>query len=215
VLQKPSGWPYSTPPQFTNFANAEVQRYNLDIGLDAVRRGVHDVVWDEVRRPGDNPTNVVVPGMPGNAADSLVGFLANAHNELRRHGAYQGVAVLGISVDRGDLVAQDIARMARHADYMVPTIHPAYWDPHEFNVDSPVHQPGDLVNRVVARFLQVTRNSGTRLVPSLQDFNARGVGYGDAEIRAEIQGARSAGAHGFVMWDPSVTYTATALDPAG
>jgi hypothetical protein len=215
VIQKPGGGPYNTPGQFTNFSNADVQQYNLDIALDGVSRGVRDIMWDEVRRPGDDPTNVVVPGLPGSASDSLVGFLATAHNELRRRGAYQGVGVLGISVDRGDLVAQDIAQMARHADYVVPTIHPAYWDPHEFGVDSPVRQPGDLVSRVVARFGEVAKNSGTRFVPSLQDFNARGVSYGEDMVRAEIQGARTAGAKGFVLWDPSVTYTATALDPQG
>ena len=215
VIQKPGGGPYNNPGQFTNFANADVQQYNLDIALDGVSRGVRDIMWDDVRRPGADPTEVVVPGMPGSASDALVGFLAKAHNELRRRGAYSGVGVPGISVDRGDLVGQDIAQMARHADYMVPTIHPAYWNPHEFNVDSPVRQPGDLVSRVVARFGEVAKNSGTRFIPSLQDFNARGVSYGEDMVRAEVEAARKAGARGFVLWDPSVTYTAQALDPQG
>jgi len=213
VIQAPGGGPYNEPGQFTNFANAEVQRYNLDVALDAVERGVHDIVWDEVRRPGDDPTNVVVPGVQGSASEALVGFLAGAHTELRRRGAYQGVGVLGLSVDRGDLVDQDVAQMARHVDYVVPTIHPAYWGNGEFGVANPVRQPGDLVARVVSRFGEVTQNSGARFVPSLQDFSARGIGYGDAEIRAQIDAARAAGAVGFVLWDPSVTYTASALDP--
>lgn len=213
VIQAPGGGPYSEPVQFTNFAHPEVQRYNLDIALDAVSRGVQDIMWDDVRRPGDDPTNVVVPGMQGSHAESLVGFLASTHTELRRRGAYQGVGVLGISVDRGDLVSQDIAQMARHADYMVPTIHPAYWGNGEFGVANPVRQPADLVHRVVTRFGEVSAGSGTRFVPSLQDFSARGIGYGEAEVRAQIDAARAAGASGFVLWDPSVTYTATALDP--
>lgn len=213
VIQAPGGAPYNSPGQFTNFANAEVQRYNLDIALDAVERGVDDILWDEARRPGDDPTNVVVPGVQGAHSDALVGFLANAHTELRRRGAYQGVGVLGISVDRGDLVAQDVAQMARHADYVVPTIHPAYWGNGEFGVADPARQPADLVSRVVTRFGEVTLDSGTRFVPSLQDFSARGINYGDGEVRAQIDAARAAGATGFVLWDPSVTYTATALDP--
>ena len=213
VIQAPGGGPYNEPGQFTNFADPEVQRYNLDIALDAVERGVHDIVWDEVRRPGDTPTNVVVPGVRGSAADALVGFLAGAHTELRRRGAYQGVGVLGLSVDRGDLVDQDVARMARHADYVVPTIHPAYWGNGEFGVANPARQPADLVSRVIGRFGEVAKDSGARFVPSLQDFSARGIGYGEAEVRAEVTSARGAGAVGFVLWDPSVTYTATALDP--
>lgn len=213
VIQAPGGAAYNDPGQFTNFAHPQVQRYNLDIALDAVDRGVQDIMWDEVRRPGDDPTNVVVPGIQGSHSEALVGFLASTHTELRRRGSYQGVGVLGISVDRGDLVAQDIAQMARHADYMVPTIHPAYWGNGEFGVANPARQPADLVARVVTRFGEVTLGSGARFVPSLQDFNARGIGYGDAEVRAQIDASRGAGAAGFILWDPSVTYTATALDP--
>ncbi|HEY8544735.1 MAG TPA: putative glycoside hydrolase [Acidimicrobiales bacterium] len=214
VIQAPGGAPYNDPGQFTNFAHPEVQRYNLDIALDAIDRGVRDIMWDEVRRPGDDPTNVVVPGIQGSHSEALVGFLAGSHTELRRRGAYQGVGVLGISVDRGDLVAQDIAQMARHTDYMVPTIHPAYWGNGEFGVANPARQPADLVSRVLTRFGEVALGSGARFVPSLQDFSARGIGYGDAEVRAQIEAARGAGAAGFVLWDPSVTYTASALDPA-
>jgi hypothetical protein len=215
LIQAPGGGPYSEPATFTNFANAEVQRYNLDIALDAVDRGVHDIVWDEARRPGDDPSNVVVPGAPAAASDAIVSFLANSHTELRRRGAFQGVAVPGLSADRGDLFGQDIAQMARHADYVQPIIHPAYWDRGEFGVDNPVRQPGDLVDRVVQKFIEATAGSGARFVPNLQDFSARGIGYGEGEVRAEITSARGAGAVGFVLWDPSVSYTATALDPRG
>lgn len=213
VIQRPDGSPYDAPGRFTNFAHPEVQRYNLDLALDAVDRGVHDILWDEVRRPGDDPTGVVVPNLNGQASDALLGFLAHGQSELRRRGAFQGVGVGGLAVESGDLVAQDVAQMARRVDYLVPTIHPAYWSAGQFGVPSPVSQPGDLVNRVLARYVTVTENSGVRLVPSLQDFSARGVSYGPAEVRAQIDNARLVGAHGFVLYDISATYTAEALDP--
>lgn len=214
VIQTPDGQPYDAPGEFTNFADPTVRRYNLDIALDAVSRGIDDILWDEVRRPGDDPTNVAVPSLQGSASDALVRFLADAHTELRRRGVHQGVGVLGLSADRGDLVAQDIAQMARHADYMMPTIHPAYWGQGEFGVANPVHQPGDLVRAVITRFVQVTEGSGTRLMPAIQDFSARGITYGPGEVRWQIDAAREAGADRFVLWDPSATYTAAALDPA-
>ena len=76
-----------------------------------------------------------------------------------------------------------------------------------------MHAPADLVDRALLGFQQVAENSGTRFVPSLQDFSARGISYGDAEVRAEIDAARATGALRFLLWDPSVTYSATALDP--
>jgi hypothetical protein len=216
VIQNPAGEPYDAPGQFTNFLHAEVQQYNLDIALDAVGRGVDEILWDDVRQPGDEPGNVVIPGLEPDghsASEALVGFLARAQTELRRRGVYQGVIVLGVSADRGDLVSQDVTEMARHADYVVPVIHPAYWGPGEHGVESPVNQPAELVAQVLAAFQDQTEASGARLVPSLQDFSARGVGYGEGEVRAQINGARLVGVDSFLLWSPSATYTASALDP--
>jgi hypothetical protein len=213
VIQTPAGQPYDAPGRFTNLAHPEVQRYNLDIALDAVTRGVDNILWDGVRRPGDRPDNVVVPQLRGSASDAVVGFLANAHNELRRRGAYQGVVVEGLSADQGDLYAQDVAQMARRADYLVPEIHPADWRANDYGVASPIAEPGELVVRVLARFLEASQDGGALLVPSLQDFSRRGVTYGEAHVRAQIDAARAAGSDRFLLWDNSATYTAEALDP--
>lgn len=213
VIQTPAGQPFDAPGDFTNFANPAVQRYNLDLALDAVGRGVDDIMWDDARRPGADPTEVVVPDLGGSASDAIVGFLADAHSELRRRGAYQGVGVLGFSAEQGDLVAQDVAQMARHADYIVPEIHPSYWVAGDLGLASPANAPAELVAGVLLRFQQATQGSGTLLVPSLQDFSARGVTYGPDKVRAEINAAAAAQVSRFFLWDPSVTYTAEALDP--
>jgi hypothetical protein len=214
VIQSPGGAPYDAPGSFTNFAHPAVQRYNLDIALDAIGRGVDDIMWDDVRQPGEeDPSQVVVPGLQGSASDAIVGFLADAQGELRRRGAYQGVGVRGESAEKGALVAQDVAQMARHADYVVPELHPAYWSTGNFDLESPVHAPADLVSRALLGFQQVTQGSGALFVPSLQDFSARGVSYGPDEVRAEIDGAAAVNVSRFFLWDPSVTYTAEALDP--
>ena len=213
VVQNTSGGPYDAPGEFTNFAHPAVQQYNLDIALDAVSRGIDEILWDDVRRPGDDPANIMIPGLEQGYSDALVGFLARSQNELRRRGAYQGVIVLGISAQRGDLVSQDVLQMARHADYLVPTIHPAFWDPGEYGVPSPINQPADLVARVLEGFQGAIQLSGARLVPSLQDFSARGVPYGEAEVRTQIAAAHLTGVDDFLLWSPSATYTAAALDP--
>jgi hypothetical protein len=214
VIQNPDGEAYGNA-RFTNFAHPEVQKYNLDIALDAVSRGVDHIVWDEVRLPGDPSEDPIVPLLQGQASDALVGFLANAHGELRRRGVYQGVFVLGLSVNAGDLYAQDISQMARRADYVVPIIQPAYWDPGSEGIEHPITQPGEFVTKLLARFQVLAAGSGAAFVPSLQDFSARGVTYGPEEVRAEIDGAVAAGTPLFLLWDPSVTYTAEALDPQG
>jgi hypothetical protein len=214
VIQSATGGPYGDSGQFTNFADAAVRRYNLAIALDAVNRGVDDILWDDARRPGGDPAGMVIPGLSGSPSDSIAGFLAEAHSELRRRGAYQGVTTDGEAADQGDLVGQDVPRIAANADYVAPQIYPGYWNPGRHNVASPINQPGDLVRAVLQRFQQASADRGAVLAPWLQDFALRGVTYGDAQVRAQIDAAASLGVDRFLLWDPSVTYSAGALPPS-
>jgi hypothetical protein len=213
VIQSPGGGPYGSDGQFTNFADPAVRRYNLAIALDAVNRGVDDILWDDTRRPGGDLEGMVIPGMSGSPSDSIVGFLAEAHSELRRRGAYQGVTTDGEAAELGDLVGQDVPRIAANADYVAPQIFPGYWSAGRHNVASPINQPGDLVRAVLQRFQQASAYRGAVLAPWLQDFSLRGVGYGDAQVRAQIDAAAALGIDRFILWDPSITYSAGALVP--
>src|SRR4029453_13191955 len=141
-------------------------------------------------------------------------FLAQAHTELRRRGVFQGVATSGIALTDSTQVAQDIGRVSRNADYLVPAIHPADWNSGILGVPSPATQPYDFVFRAVERYQQMAEGTGIAIVPSLQDFATRGVGYADGEVRAQVDAARARGVAGFLLWDPNVTYHGGALDPA-
>jgi hypothetical protein len=213
VIQTGDGRPYQDG-EYTNFADAAVRQYNIDIALEAVERGVDDILWDDVRRPSGDSASVVVPNMRGSAADSIGGFLAEAHAQLRRRGAYQGVTVEGAAAERGAEVGQDVDRIARNADYVAPIIFPGYWSAGQYDVPSPIRQPGDLVRRLLDRYKQATEGSGTVLVPWLQDFTIAGVGYGEGEVRAQIDAARAVRVNRFMLWDPAVSYTAGAVAPA-
>ncbi|HEX8804017.1 MAG TPA: putative glycoside hydrolase [Acidimicrobiales bacterium] len=213
VVQTPDGRPWAEPGQYTNFANAAVRRYNMDIALEAVGRGVDDILWDDARRPSGDPADMVIPGMTGSSSDAIVGFLAESHAELRRRGAYQGVTTDGAAADQGDRVGQDVARMAQNVDYVAPFVFPGYWSSGQYDVASPITQPGDLARRLVERYKEVMEGSGAVLVPWLQDFSVGGVGYGEGEVRAQIGAARAAHVNRILLWDTAVTYTGTALDP--
>jgi hypothetical protein len=97
---------------------------------------------------------------------------------------------------------------------VAPIIFPGYWSSGQYDVASPVREPGNLVRRLVDRYRQVTRGSGAVLAPWLQDFTIGGVGYGDGQVRAQIDATRAAHVNRFLLWDPSVSYSAGALDPA-
>lgn len=214
VVQTPRGGPYEATGEFSNPASAAVRRYNLDIALEAVSRGVDDILWDDVRLPSADSEAIVVPGMSATPADVIAGFLAEAHSELRRRGAFQGVTAVGMATETGPAIGQDVARISRHADYLAPQVYPGYWASGRHGVADPARQPGEFAAALIARFQEAAEGSGVVMAPWLQNFEVGGVGYGDAEVRAMIDALRGLGVERFLLWSPRVTYAAGALDPA-
>ena len=211
VVQAPGGAPYAGYGGFTNFANPVVRRYNIDVALRAAEAGIDDILYDYIRRP-DGPTDsMVFPGLKGTPERSIATFLADARRQLEPYRVFLGASVFGVAATRPREVAQDIAAMARHADYIAPMLYPSHWGPGEYDVANPNAQPYDIVARSLKDFQAKTRGTGARVVPWLQDFSL-GVSYGPAEVRAQIRAARSVGIREWILWDPIVTYTAEALD---
>lgn len=211
VIRGADGQPYGSGNS-TNFAHPDVQQYNIDIAVDALEQGADEILWDEVSQPVGDLSQLQIANLNGPASDAIGGWLARAHVEARRRGAYQGVVALGLAADRGEMVGQDVALLARHADYIVPVIHPLYWTPGEHGVANPGGQPREFVTAVLEAFKTKTEPSATALMPSLQSGFG---GYGAAEVRAEIQGARSAGVESFVLYSPNSRYMPESLDPTG
>ena len=215
VIQSVRGGPYETLGKFTNPASAAVRRYNLDIAIEAVGRGVDDILWDDVRLPTGEPDTIVVPGLASSPSDVISGFLAESHSELRRRGAYQGVTTVGMAADTGDPIGQDVARMARNADYISPQIYPGYWAAGRYGVPDPPHMPAEFTVALLARYQEVTAGTGVVIAPWLQDFELESAAYGDAEVRAMVGALHSMGVDRFLLWSPRVQYSAGALDPVG
>jgi hypothetical protein len=213
VIHSVAGGPYDATGEFSNPASPAVRRYNLDIALEAVSRGVDDILWDDVRLPTGEPDTIVVPGLTSSPSDVVTGFLAEAHGELRRRGAYQGVTTVGIAADTGDPIGQDVARIARNTDYMAPQIFPGYWSAGRYGVPDPPHQPAEFTIALLTRYQEVTAGTGVVLAPWLQNFELQGVAYGDAEVRVMLDALRNLGVERFLLWSPRVQYSAGALDP--
>jgi hypothetical protein len=215
VLQTPDGGQLGNYGGFSNYANPAVRQYNLDIALEAVDLGVKDILWDYIRRPEGDPATMVVPGLDGSSSDSVTSFLAETHAALRARGAYQGASVFGIAASAGDSIAQDVPAMARVVDYLAPMLYPSHWGPAYYHVDSPITHPGEIVQAALEHYQEVTKGTGVRLLPWLQDFTLYGVAYGPAEVRAQIDAAASMGVDGFLVWNPNVRYHGDALTPIG
>jgi hypothetical protein len=213
VIQDVDGGPFEDG-EFTNPADPAVRRYNLDLAVEAVNRGVDDILWDATRLPTGEPDTIVVPGLSGSASDAVAGFLGESHTALRSRGAYQGVTTVGEAADKGDPLGQDVARIARNADYVAPEVYPGYWGSGRHGVPDPPRQPAEFTAALLTRYQQSIAGTGAVLAPWLQDFELRGIDYDDVTVRAMVDAARSVGVDRFLLWSPRVQYSAGLLDAA-
>ncbi len=211
VMQNPDGTMLDAYGGFTNPANAEVRRYNVDLATEAADAGVDDILWDYIRRPEGDLAEIILPGQQGRVEDAVVALLAEAQPILRERGVFQGASVFGVAASRPGDVAQELPAMAPYLDYVAPMVYPSHWSAGEYDVEDPDSQPYDIVKASLADFERVLAGTGVAIVPWLQDFSL-GDDYGADEVRAQIDGARDVGLHSFLLWDPDVTYTVDALD---
>jgi hypothetical protein len=216
VAQKPDGSPQGAYGGFTNLASPEVRRYNLDIATEAANAGVDEILWDYIRRPEGDLTQMVFPGMPSTddaVQRAVVDLLARGHASLRAKGVYQGASLFGVAAARPTTVGQNVPDIARHVDYIAPMVYPALWVAGEYRVDDPPRMPFAIVVRSLEDFQAKSKGTSVRLVPWLQDFSLGGVTYGDLEIAEQIRAADEIGIRDWILWSPRVVYHAGRIEP--
>lgn len=210
VIQAPNRTPYAKYGGFTNFASPAVQRYNIDIAVEAARAGVDDILYDYIRRPDGPLKSMRFPGIKGPPEKAIAGFVRRSRAALEPYNVELGISVFGVAATRPKEIAQDVPRLARHADYIAPMLYPSHWARGEYDVGHPNAQPYRIVRRSLKDFKRMTKGTGARVVPWLQDFSL-GIHYGIKEVRAQIDATRDAGIDEWILWDPKVTYTYDAL----
>lgn len=215
VLQRPGGVRHEAYGGFTNFANADVRAYNAAIAIEASKAGIDEILWDYVRRPEGDLSQIVVPGLTGTPEDSIVAFLSETHGQLRALGVFQGASVFGVAAKEPASIGQNVPRMARHLDYLAPMVYPSLFVNGEYRVSNPARRPAEIVTRALQDFQAKAAGTGVVLTPWLQDFSLDGVAYGTAEVRAQIDAANAIGIVSYLLWNPRVRYHTDALPPAG
>ena len=222
VIQDNDGNVLSKYGGFTSVANADVRQYNIDLAIEAVDRGVDEILWDYVRRPEGDIAGMVFPGMVVPEAedpdvaekqavnDNVVAFLAEAGRELRERCVYQGASLFGVAARNPDAIGQPVPAIARHVDYIAPMLYPSHWVKGEYRVDHPNAQPYEIINKSLSDFQKKAAGSGVAFNVWIQDFSI-GIPYGPAEVRAQIDAARDLGVNNWLLWNATVRYTPEAI----
>jgi hypothetical protein len=214
VVQAPKGGPYKSAKYggaaFTNWANPQVQAYNIALATEAAKLGFDDVMFDYVRRPDGPLSTMRFPGATVTAPVGVADFVRAASGPVRSNGAYLGLAVFGVSATRPKEVGQDITAMARYVDYVAPMVYPSHWGPGEYGVRNPNAQPYAIVNRSLKDFLKRTAGTNAQVMPWLQDFSL-GVTYRVPQVKAQILAAARDGIGSFLLWNAGCVYQGGAL----
>lgn len=217
VLQKLDGTPFTGSYgdyAFPNFANRTVQKYNVDLAVEAAKLGFDDVLYDYIRRPDGKLADMRIPGLRGTPERAVANTVVATKAGFQQAGVttYLGVSVFGIAATRPREIAQDVAMMAPHVDYVAPMVYPSHWAKGEYDVADPNNQPYEIVQRSLLDFQAKVRGTNAVVVPWLQDFSL-GVKYGPAQVRAQIKAAADDDMPSFLLWNAQANYQAAALDP--
>jgi len=219
VVQAPKGGPYNSAKYggaaFTNWANHDVQAYNIALATEAAKNGFDDVMYDYVRRPDGPLSTMRFPGATVSAPVGVANFVRDTSGPVRDNGAYLGLAVFGVSATRPKEVGQDIGQMAKYVDYVAPMVYPSHWGPGEYHVPNPNAQPYLIVNRSLKDFQKKVTGTNAQVMPWLQDFSL-GVTYHVKQVDAQINAAAADGITSFLLWNAGCSYQgkALAVDPA-
>jgi hypothetical protein len=214
-IQNPDGSKYLygyNKHGFTNFANPDVRKYNQDIAVEAIQGGFDDVVYDYIRRPDGKISGMRFPGLKGKPEDSIVSFLAEAQAKVRPLGGSLGAAAFAQASTRFSDTAQNIPKMVKHLDVVIPMDYPSHWNPGEYGVPDMYANPYAIIKRSLVDWLKDVKGTSCVVVPWLQDENYKGA-YTPDKVRAQIKGARDNGIPGWLMWSAGAKYTASAYSP--
>jgi hypothetical protein len=211
-IQNPNGTKYLygyNKHGFTNFANPDVRKYNQDIAVEAIKGGFDDIVYDYIRRPDGKIEGMRFPGLKGLPEDSIVSFLAEAQAQIRPLGGSLGAAAFAQAATRFKSTAQNIPKMAKYLDVVIPMDYPSHWNPGEYGVPDTYVGAYDIVYRSLKDWRKDVVGTNCVVVPWLQDENYKGV-YDANKVRQQIKGARDNGIQGWLMWSAVAKYTAAA-----
>ncbi|MFL6136178.1 MAG: putative glycoside hydrolase [Frankiaceae bacterium] len=196
---------------FANFANPEVQQYNVDIAVEAAKLGFDDILYDYVRRPDGDLKQMRIAGLHGTGEAQVADFVRQTRAALDAAGTdtFLGASVFGIAATRPKEIAQNIPMIAQYADYVSPMVYPSHWGPGEYGIGNPNSHPYAIVQRSLKDFNTKLKGTHAVVIPWLQDFSL-GVHYTAAQVLAQERGAQRNGIEGFLLWNAGCDYDVAA-----
>ena len=211
-----SVWHTNAGLGWTNPYDHRVWAYNVAVARAAAKAGFDEIQFDYVRFPSDGDLSLIrYPGPhPQPMRWTIPAFTQYAVRRLHPLGAKVSVDVFGLSATRDLGIGQLPRRVSNYVDAVYPMVYPSHFNDGEYGLPDPEANPGQTVTDALLYFETALNGSRARLVPWLQDFSL-GRTYTAADVRAQVDAARTLDTRGFLLWNPLGLYTASALSGRG
>jgi hypothetical protein len=189
----------------------QVWQYNIDLALDAARRGFDEIQWDYVRFPSDGNTRLCVYRQPvshDRAAGVIDNYLALAYKSLASTGLPITADIFGLTgTSKSDMgIGQKITLLSRNVDGISPMVYPSHFAHGEYRLPNPNAEP----YKTVLFSLRDARKrlTGTRTVirPWLQAFTLGHPPYGPPQFLAQVKAVRDDHLSQFLCWNAANRY---------
>lgn len=201
---------------WTDPYSREVWDYNVSVAEAAARAGFNEVQFDYVRFPSDgNTDDCLYPSKDDRTPQDVInGFLEYAREKLAAYNVFISADLFGLTAsNQGEMgIGQNVQEVAKRVDYISPMAYPSHYNPGEYDIDSPVNNPGDTVAATMEDFKKAIKGTSAKLRPWLQDFSLKVI-YTPDMVRRQIDAVESAGIDQWLLWDPDCTYSESALKP--
>ena len=184
--------------------------YILELAEKTADMGFDEIQFDYIRFPSDGNTKNCRYGVEHSsttASAAIVDFLKQEKKRLSPKGIKVSIDVFGLTTtEKTDMgIGQKIVEMTEQVDYVSPMIYPSHYNNGEYGIPNPNKEP----YRTVYIALQGAKKRipVEKLRPWLQDFSMKGVPYGPAEIKAQIQACYDCGVKTWLLWNAACRYT--------
>ena len=204
---------------WVNPYDKRVWDYNIAIAREALDMGFSELQWDYVRFPDVTNTMRAVMTYPGSGGktrpDNIRDFILYTKQQLRDYKVPVTADVFGLVTHaEGDVdIGQHWETVIAAADAVLPMVYPSHYSTGHYGFKKPHAVPYQLIRVALTDAVQRTtflRDSAKITVgeirPWLEAMSIRGMTYGSAEVRAQIQATYDAGLKSWALWNPGSKY---------
>ena len=223
AVQRPDGkqWRDRSGHYWLDPYNKANWDYNVDVAIDAAKRGFNEIQWDYVRFPSEGAkSGRVYPAKTKedqrSEARVIAEFLKYAKDKLKPYDVLVTADIFGLTVsakpddDMG--IGQKIDLMIPNLDVICPMIYPSHYNRGEYGIPYPNAAPYRTISTALGYAVPRVKGTNCRIRPWLQDFSL-GVRYGEPEVRAQLKAMREHGIEEYLLWNAGNRYTVSALAP--